>query len=388
MALTETFDGGVDGATIAAGGNFSSIQGSPTYSAADAIHGALAMRAAGTAAAVRIDNPGTQTHSGSVYVVLTGTVSSGSVRVVQFVALTNALLGSIRFHSDGTIDIANSSNARVVNSTLTWVSGTEYRLDWQLDYSGVNPILTVRIFASPESPTPTETLGPATISTTIQAQRWTIGSVASAAGDTVVVDTFREVDGLSWIGPFLVPITLLPTGIASAQAFGAATVSEVQRVTPTGIGSAEAWGTPALSLVGVSLVSPAGIASREAWGLPALSLTLSMFRFVTPAQQTIVRPFDIDGGRPRGPAVTIDRGLNVYRLDGVWHAELSPPLEDWLAADRQYLGGRDYTVDQTAANELTAAGFGSGLQVIVPAVPPPATPPADTFLDLFTESFT
>lgn len=358
MALTETFDGGVDGATIAAGGNFSSIQGSPTYSAADAIHGALAMRAAGTAAAVRIDNPGTQTHSGSIYMVLTGTVSSGSVRVVQFVALTNALLGSIRFHSDGTIDIANSSNARVVNSTLTWVSGTEYRLDWQLDYSGVNPILTVRIFASPESPTPTETLGPATISTTIQAQRWTIGSVASAAGDTVVVDTFREVDGLSWIGPFLVPITLSPSGIASGQAWGTPTVSENQAVAPTGIPSAEAWGTPALSSVGPTTLLPAGIPSGEAWGAATLALALALFRFVTPVQQTIVRPFDVDGGRPRGPAVTIDRGLNVYRLGGEWFAELSPPLEDWLAADRKYEGGRDYTIDVAAANELIAAGFG------------------------------
>jgi hypothetical protein len=358
VALTETFDGGVDGATIVAGGNFSSIQGSPTYSAADAVHGALAMKAAGTSAGVRIDNPGTQTHSGSVYLVLSGTIPSGSVRVLQFVSSTNALLGSIRLHSDGFFDIAGPTNARLVASTLTWSAGVVYRLDWQLDYSGVNPVLTLRIFNVAESSTPADTLGPQTISTTVLMQRWTLGSVASPAGDTNVADTFREVDGLSWIGPFLVPVTLSPSGIASGQAFGTATVTENEVVAPTGVPSAEAWGTPALSLIGASQISPAGIASGEAWGAAAVALALVLFRFVTPAERTIQQPFDVDGGRPRGPAVAIDRGLNVYRLGGEWFAELSPALDRWEAADRQYLGGRDYTIDVVAANELIAAGFG------------------------------
>lgn len=56
------------------------------------------------------------------------------------------------------------------------------------------------------------------------------------------------------------------TGLASAEAWGSATVVPPNgTVSPAGIGSEEAWGTAAAS-VGPITLSPAGIASAEAWG--------------------------------------------------------------------------------------------------------------------------
>ncbi len=65
-----------------------------------------------------------------------------------------------------------------------------------------------------------------------------------------------------------VPVT--PTGIASAQAFGTATLTAgVVVVTPSGIASAQAFGTP--SLLNVNTLSPSSIASAEAFGTPSLT---------------------------------------------------------------------------------------------------------------------
>jgi PhoD-like phosphatase len=773
VALTETFDGGTDGATIVAGGNFSSVQGTPTYSAANTIHGALAMSTSGTATGVRIDNPGTATHSGSCYFKPSG-VTTGAMRAVQFLSSTNALLGALRFHSDGHIDISSPSSARLVASSLTYTDGAKIRLDWEFDYSGVNPVVTCRIFTSPEASTPAETIGPATLVTTSLMQRWSLGANGGAAGQVLIVDTFREVDGLSWIGPFapaptpgtvthawvgapnpsgfrvraklasatsvrlavstsssmtspvfemaqapdgnsyvdftvtgktastqywyqladtpaggsetligpvgrartlpaagaggfvfafggcttnsaadptahddvrtwdpdflchlgdfhysnptstdpavhrgawetqitsaaglaqlireipsfyvrsdhdagpgdnadhgveapasiaayqqIVPhppladvltpkhglyfsqvvrrvrfifvdirnidrspgldpqstsktmlgstqkawlksellqpepvkvivsdvgwlgaastangedkwwsyaderaeigafiaanrvqclllhsdthaiaeaaptsnpdggfavlcaapfhnigggrnlgsfdssynnaggncrqygrvvvtdngntisfafsgwdavagvvrvsrtvafTTVSPAGIATREAWGTPTVSTGLAV--TGIPSGESWGTPVVAAATPATLSPAGIGAAEAWGTPTLSgpPTPTLFRFVSPTFRTQEMPFDVDGGRPRGPVTVLDRGMNVYRLGGQWFAELYPTAERWAAADRQYLGGHVHNVDQAAADELTAAGFGSNLTPIV-----------------------
>lgn len=67
--------------------------------------------------------------------------------------------------------------------------------------------------------------------------------------------------------------TVSPTGIASAEAFGTATLtrSQVASATATGIASAEAFGTATLTRTGLATVSPTGIASEEAFGTAALT---------------------------------------------------------------------------------------------------------------------
>lgn len=62
--------------------------------------------------------------------------------------------------------------------------------------------------------------------------------------------------------------TISPTGIASAEAFGTATVSAANTISPTGIASAEAFGTATLSASNEIL--PTGIPSAEAFGTATL----------------------------------------------------------------------------------------------------------------------
>ena len=66
-------------------------------------------------------------------------------------------------------------------------------------------------------------------------------------------------------------LTLQPSGIASAEAFGTPTVeNKLQILSPGGIASTEAFGATAVTPGAVSLV-PGGIASLEAFGAPSLT---------------------------------------------------------------------------------------------------------------------
>ena len=71
-------------------------------------------------------------------------------------------------------------------------------------------------------------------------------------------------------GTLALDLTLNPAGIASAQAFGVLVVDR-PHVDPTGIASAQAFGTLALDLT----LNPTGIAPAEAFGTLALDLTLN-----------------------------------------------------------------------------------------------------------------
>lgn len=143
--------------------------------------------------------------------------------------------------------------------------------------------------------------------------------------------------------------------------FGIPKVTTSQILRPTGIPSSAAVGTPSVFRAGVLLV-PTGIPSGESVGTPTVTLLQALqplFRFESPTQSFTTMPFDVDGGRPRGPRMTVVRGLTVLRIDGVWSASLSTSAAEEAAADRLYYGGHVYTVDQQAAAELVAAGFGS-----------------------------
>jgi hypothetical protein len=70
--------------------------------------------------------------------------------------------------------------------------------------------------------------------------------------------------------------TVNPTGISSAEAFGITSLQFDQTVSPTGIASAEAFGTPTINVVGGNQdVNPTGIASAEAFGTPTVNVTVN-----------------------------------------------------------------------------------------------------------------
>jgi hypothetical protein len=92
---------------------------------------------------------------------------------------------------------------------------------------------------------------------------------------------------------------------------------------------------------------------------------VTSYLFAGPTTTLDEQPFKtLEDPWPLGKQVPRDVGLTVYRLAGVWHAEQSTSEEIEAAADRLYFGGHVYTVDQDAADELTAAGFGANLTPI------------------------
>lgn len=93
------------------------------------------------------------------------------------------------------------------------------------------------------------------------------------------------------------------------------------------------------------------------------------YYFMGPTVRVIDMPFRDGAGRPFGPQMPRDIGLNVYRLAGVWYAEREPAYERWSAADRAYLGGHIHSVSVDEAAELTAGGYGAYLTPIPDPVP-------------------
>lgn len=90
-----------------------------------------------------------------------------------------------------------------------------------------------------------------------------VKDIASGTAETTITRTGGTADqmngGIVVFGRVVVT-TIAPTGIASAEAFGTAVVS--QAVLATGVGTAEAFGTPVVS----QAIVGTGIASAEAFG--------------------------------------------------------------------------------------------------------------------------
>lgn len=85
-------------------------------------------------------------------------------------------------------------------------------------------------------------------------------------------------------------VTVSPSGIASAEAFGTAVVQPgAVTLSPSGIASEEAFGTPALT-VGAVTVSPTGIASDEAFGTAVLTATITVSPTGIPSEEAFGTP--------------------------------------------------------------------------------------------------
>lgn len=69
-------------------------------------------------------------------------------------------------------------------------------------------------------------------------------------------------------------LPVAPAGIASVEAFGSPTV-EIGKIRPVGVDTAEEWGTPAIA-AGTVTISPAGIGGAEAFGEPRLLTTFEL----------------------------------------------------------------------------------------------------------------
>lgn len=208
VRLTVDFNSGTNGSTITAAGNIAAVTGTPTYTT-DAMHGGMGMGvgvAAATNASTFIQvtlgaNP--VSHSGSIY-YRPKTQSASFTNVIRFADSSNNPVFTFA-QTTTKFTLLNEAGTTVATSVLTWADQW-YRWDWQVDLSTPTaPVMTWRIFATPESDTPTETLTQ-TMTATRTFARWLIGAVGiggSSSTRSSRIDTFRVADGAEWIGSFI-----------------------------------------------------------------------------------------------------------------------------------------------------------------------------------------
>lgn len=76
------------------------------------------------------------------------------------------------------------------------------------------------------------------------------------------------------------------------------------------------------------------------------------------------------GTHPLFGRLTLNRGMSLVKTGGYYRQVSNPSDEDVAAAEVFYLGGHVYTVSDTAAADLRAAGYGEWLSPVVGPNPP------------------
>ena len=262
--LTELFEG-TAGATIVAGGNISSVSGTPTYSSTSPLEGATSMNVnSGTASefvTVAL-SPGTVIHSGSFRFRMDAW-TSGTANLLRFADASNASLGSISLTAGPAFALIDGAGTAQATSTTPWAVGTDYRVDWEYDATvPTAPVVTLRIFTAPLGSTPIETIS-ATMPTALTLARWLIGHPgASSAAWGATFDQLRIADGLEWLGP------LIPGGPGRGLKYHmnrkAGTLNASDLPTLEAVGAANVWaGTAGLELVGALNVKAGNV--RPHW---------------------------------------------------------------------------------------------------------------------------
>jgi hypothetical protein len=141
-----------------------------------------------------------------------------------------------------------------------------------------------------------------------------------------------------------------PSAIASAEAFGSHAVFPDQFITVTGIASAEAVGNPSIS----NLINTTGIASAEDFGFPTITMG-SRWVLRPPSVQETPMANNILHKR-----FGIHRGISILkRANGTYYSTRYPALTEVEEALATYMGGYVYTISSTVRDELVSAGFGS-----------------------------
>jgi hypothetical protein len=98
-----------------------------------------------------------------------------------------------------------------------------------------------------------------------------IGSaVVTSGGLTIVATAIDSAESVS--NPVITTgaVSITATGIASGEAIGAATLTRVYSISPSAIASAEAFGTAVIT-IGAAQIQAPGIASGELFGYPVIT---------------------------------------------------------------------------------------------------------------------
>lgn len=303
MARGNSFEGGSNGVTITSGNSGGASGdaldtvdngagvGTVQYSSAQSAHGSLAMLVAtgGTTSLA---------YGGYTLSSVTTDYMRGYFRVASLpgaVAILARYMTStnqsfrVNIKAAGTLEIRDNANS-VVGTTSSAVSaGAWFRLELFSTFSATVGAIVLRLYASPDSTTVTDSLNLSglALSASATSVRYGVGATAANIANTWIDDI--AVEGATWHGPAVRSITLsgiavpvttgttalsqslsvVPTGIAIPAAVGSTALSQAFTVTPGGIAVPLAIGdTAAAQAMGIT---PTGIAVATAVGSPVLS---------------------------------------------------------------------------------------------------------------------
>lgn len=345
MRKVNTLEGGTNGVTVTqgVGGNTGGASGdffdiiitgasfTNEFSTAQAMHGTLSLRQAGGSASqshFRWDFSPAIDRAFFRFYFRTPTISTGrslaQLRVGSAQALRLALSGSA-------LTVNNAANT-VLDTSTGLSSNTWYRVEADVQQSTGN--VTINIYAG-------DALTTLDVLTATGAsigggdyEEIRFGQIANATGLPDVFFDSLDANDIGLPGPWLqavapsgiasaeafgtatVSLFILPGGIASGEAFGSATVTQTggtQTIVPSGIASGEAFGTAAVSRT----VAPSGVASAEAFGTPRIDLVITVVgiasgeAFGTPTIVLAVVPGGIPSAEAFGTAVITTGSVNV-----------------------------------------------------------------------------
>lgn len=230
--LSNSFEGGTDGAAIttgnsggASGDAFDDVTaggvGTITYNAANAVFGGMAAAinpATSATAYLGYNSLGTITSVwGRTYVKFPVLPTSNQVLVMIRDSVTPAQCAALVVLTDGRIRLDDAVSTVLATSTSVLTATSQARLEWRVVGHATSGVVELKIFLSPQSTTPTETITATSANTRGSFDRFRIGQNAGAATDLGVF-YLEEVawDTVAYIGP--ASFTVAPTGLLDATA--------------------------------------------------------------------------------------------------------------------------------------------------------------------------
>jgi hypothetical protein len=268
MTITRyNFEAGVNGANVATGGGIVAVSGvPPTYATAAAFSGSMGVDALGSQW-MEFAAPTSTDWSGSLYLRPKVNAGTSSQRVVLFRTATPGNAGGISFNSSGKIRIVDLANVLVgAESTTTWAVNDNFRLDWQCDDTGVDVVITLRIFknANIGGTTPDETL--VRTMPAVDIAKFRVGGSTSGTWD-FYYDDLAFSDVLEWIGPTVGDLAAADS--AHAHAAESPALTQVHSLGP--VDSAHEHTAESLGLTQVHELAPADSVHAHAVESPTLT---------------------------------------------------------------------------------------------------------------------
>lgn len=315
VALTYTFEGGTNGATLASGGTGSgnpldvvSIGSSATavHDTAHPAHGGLGARFATGASAVACYGAWT-TSLGSTarlgwraYLYLTGAPAVAQIPVRGLGATAQKFRVSI--NTTGRVEVRDNANALLATSTNPLPFGAICRIAGDFTAGAAGPY-DVRIFTAPDAAdtawtdrlTGTGGFGSANFDEIRFGVGASVANCPSLWFDDIGASDFGFMGPAVW--------TTTPDGLAVAAAAGAPTAAGVWQAGPGGLAVPAATGAPSVS--GVWRASPTGLVVPTAVGAPTVTAVTAGGPAAPPGRgtPTVVRRSTIS--IPRASALTI-----------------------------------------------------------------------------------